>query len=470
MIPAHPGDRHLRWFCLGYGLLILYSSTVVGPLGFHFVYLDPIQALHQLLAICFAADGLDPRADWIGNLLMLVPFGFLTAASLWPRRAAFRLPAAVTALAICAAVILAIKYLQLFFPARTVTLNGIVDQGIGAVVGCVGYAVWDVLVRRSGGRGNPVAALVMGLRLYAAALVIFLLMPMDFALNAADVQGCIERLRDTVLALPGDGYPPLIRLALIVASSAAFIPVGMLLSFVRKGMFRVSRGVLAVTLIGLLVTSAVFALTAMVMSASPSMPAILYRTAGVAAGAVAMIWVSKGDPLRYRIWIRTLVPWLAIPYVAMLIAANRLWSVDWLAPLDAAGQVDPLGLMPLFDYYTVTKVEAAKNIIAHLVMYMPAGVGLWFFYPGPHTPRRAFVLAAVLAFAVEFARYFRPGLEGDINAVVLAGVSAWAAAWLMPKVWSMLTALARQSGPPPVRVWDRRGAIGGEPLGEIEDF
>ncbi|HEX4368006.1 MAG TPA: VanZ family protein, partial [Rhodopila sp.] len=272
-IPTHAGNRHFRWFCLGYGVLVLYSSTVVGPLGFHFVYLDPVQALHRFVAIRFVANGSDQRADWVGNLLMLVPFGFLMAASIRPRRPMFRLPAAIVALAICAAVILAIKYLQLFFPPRTVTLNYVAAQGIGAAVGCVGFAVWDARMRRSSGRRNPVATLVLALRLYAAALVIFLLMPLDFALNAADLQTCIGRLPGAVLALPGGGRPLLIRVTLIVAASAAFIPVGVLLTLVRKGVFRASRGVLGATLIGLLGTSAIFAVTMLVISSAPSMPA-----------------------------------------------------------------------------------------------------------------------------------------------------------------------------------------------------
>ena len=181
----------------------------------------------------------------------------------------------------------------------------------------------------------------------------------------------------------------------------------------------------------------------------------------------------KADLPRYRGLIRTCVPWLAVPYLAILIAVNRLWSLDWRPAHDVATQVDPLGLMPLFDYYIVTKAEAAKNIVAHVVMYLPIGVGLWFRDPGPRSPWRAFALAAMLSFAVELARYFRPGLEGDVNAVVLAGLSAWAAAWLMPNVWSMLTALARQSAPAPARTWDRRRATdkrGSQPLGEIEHF
>ena len=110
---------------------MLYSSTAVGPTGFHFVSLDPVEAFHRFLATRFVASGSDQRADWMGNLLMLVPFGFLVAGAIWPRRAAFRLPAAAGTMLICMAAILAIKYLQLFFPPRTVTLNYIVAQGAG---------------------------------------------------------------------------------------------------------------------------------------------------------------------------------------------------------------------------------------------------------------------------------------------------------------------------------------------------
>jgi glycopeptide antibiotics resistance protein len=465
-----PGNRRFGWLCLAYGLLILYSSTVVGPLGFHFVFRDPLQALHQFLAIRFVANGSDQRADWMGNLLMLVPFGFLVAAAVWPRRPVFRLAAAIGALLICATVILAIKYLQLFFPPRTVDLNYVAAQGIGAIIGCVGFIVWHQRIRRSAGRRNPVAALVLTLRLYTGALLIFLLMPLDFALNAADLQTQIGRLPDTVLALPGDGRPLLIRVTLIVAVSAAFIPVGMLLTFVRKGVFRVARGVLAATLIGLLLTSGIFALTTLVISASPAMAAIVYRTAGIAAGAASIRWLIKRDPIRYRIRIRAWVPWLVIPYLAMLLAVNRLWSLDWRPAHDVATHVDSLRLMPLFNYYIVTKGEAAKNIVAHLVMYLPIGVGLWFRDPGPRTARRACALAALLSLTIELGRYFRPGLEGDLNAVVLAGLSAWAAVRLTPKIWSMLTTLARQSAPAPTRIWDRRGAADAESLGEIEHF
>jgi VanZ family protein len=471
--PVLFGQRPYGWLGLGYAMLVLYSSTAVGPAGFNFVSLDPVEAFHRFLATPLVASGSDQRADWMGNLLMLVPFGFLVAGTIWPRRAAFRLPAAIGTMLICMAAILTIKYLQLFFPPRTVTLNYIVAQGAGAAIGCACFAVWQERIGPSVSRRNPIVALVLVLRLYFAALLVFLLMPLDFALNPADLWAQAARLPDTVLALPGGERPLAVRLMLIAAASAAFIPVGMLSVLVRTGVYRVRRGLLAVTVKGLAITAGIFALSALVMGAAPIMGSILYRTAGVVAGAAMLRWLARQDAARLRHVLRGMVPWMIPPYLLALLLANRLLSLHWLSPAGAIEQAHPLGLLPLFDYYIVTKADAAKNIVAHAVMYLPVGAGLWLRDPAPRSIRRAFGLAALLSFAVELGRCFRPGLQGDVNAVVLAGLSAMAAAGVMPIIWSMLATLARQSAPPPARVWDRRGVAGGvagEPLGEVEQF
>jgi hypothetical protein len=111
----------------------------------------------------------------------------------------------------------------------------------------------------------------------------------------------------------------------------------------------------------------------------------------------------------------------------------------------------------LFDYYIVTKAEAAKNIVAHLVMYAPIGAMAWL------SGRRAAAAPAALglAFCIELARYFRPGLEGDVNAVVLAGLSAGFTAAAMPSVWQLLEGVALpkpSASGPGVIGWRERAA------------
>jgi hypothetical protein len=84
------------------------------------------------------------------------------------------------------------------------------------------------------------------------------------------------------------------------------------------------------------------------------------------------------------------------------------------------------------------------------------------------------MLAGVLALCVETARYLRPGLEGDINAVAVGSSGAWLAAKVMPSVWAMLETLVRHTAFVPESPMQQRGlpmASGLEHLSaEIEHF
>ena len=467
-----PADKgRLAVLCLIYVALMLYSSTVIGPLGVNFVYRDPAEIFRDFLATPYVFHGSDQRADWIGNLMMLVPFGFLLGGLFWPR-SAWRMPiAALATLIVAELVILAIKYLQLFFPPRTVTLNYIIAQTAGAAIGWLCYAVWHHRVAVPSRRRDLVATFVLLLRLYTGALMVFTLMPLDFALDAADLSAQWDRLPDTILVLPGGGRPLSVRIVLIAMAMAAFIPVGMLLTFTKRGVYYVGTGLATVTLWGLLLTSALFVTSTLVISAYPTMPSIFYRTLGIIIGCVSIRWLSRRDPKALRSLLRAAVPWLAVPYLLTVLLVNRLLSLDWQTPRQAIDHLYVLGLLPLFDFYIVTKAEAAKNIVGHLVMFAPVGVLAWLRHDKP-VGGRAFAIAAGLSLIVEAGRYLRPGLEGDINAVALAGIAALAGARAMPAVWAMVEALCARTPSGSARRWQSRSKGGRAPrvLGEVEEF
>jgi hypothetical protein len=121
---------------------------------------------------------------------------------------------------------------------------------------------------------------------------------------------------------------------------------------------------------------------------------------------------------------------------------NGLLSLEWITPARAADDFYIYGLIPLYDYYIVTKPQAAKNIIGHAILYAPIGVMLWLRAKHDGGKASAFVLAALLSAMVETGRFLRPGLVPDINAIPVAGVGAWAAFALMPMLWRMLSAVA----------------------------
>ena len=142
----------------------------------------------------------------------------------------------------------------------------------------------------------------------------------------------------------------------------------------------------------------------------------------------------------------------------------------------AMAETYPLGLLPLFDYYIVTKADAAKNIVAHALMYIPIGVAVWLRAPRRGAMAVAFILGASLSAAIEVARYLRPGLEGDINAIAVGGLAAMLTVPAMDLAWSLLGELARRSAAARQHEAEQRTAAVSEPaqsatpIGEVEQY
>jgi VanZ family protein len=471
-----PNKRTALVLSLMLAVVMTYASTLIGPVGIDYVPRDPAEAWQILLHVRFRPTGSDQRADWMGNLMMLVPYGFVVTATLWPRRMVWLKPLALlAALAICFVTIVAIKYLQIFFPPRTVSLNYITAQSVGSLAGSLGCILWFERIARVVHHGDAVAGLVVALRLYLLALVLFLLMPLDFALDPADLANQFARLPATISAIPGEGLPLPVRVALQLAAMAGFMPIGMLLAFRRTGRHRIMRGLWSVTLRGLLLSTAIYGLSTLVMGANPAVVAIAYRTAGVVIGAALLSWLVRQEPERLRTWAAAAVPYLAVVYLLTLAAVNRVISTEWRSWAQAMAETYSLGRLPLFDYYIVTKADAAKNIVAHALMYMPLGVAVWLRAPRRGAMALAGTLGVLLSAAIEVARYLRPGLEGDINAVAVGGLAAMLTVPLMDLAWSLLTELAQRSAAAKDRQWDQRDtdappALDGTVTGEAEYY
>jgi VanZ family protein len=484
--------RHV--FALGallYALFVTYGSTLIGPQGPNFVPMPWPEAGQAFLerALVWAPTGSDQRADWMGNLLMLVPLGCLVAGTLWPaaagRHGARPLPAAIVALALCVLFVLAVKFAQLFFPPRTVTLNYVTAQTIGATIGVLLFWLgWERLATLGRGMAaHPRESLAALLRLYTAGLLLFMLLPLDFALSGQDIAAQLDRLGEVLTNLPGADRPPLVQAALLLAGTVALVPVGMALALgggdghARRGRpaapgvgIELRRSVARATFLGFLMMLAVLGLTTMLMSGAPSLVTLVYRTAGIAAGAALMHWLTRQDPMAIRHRLAATVPWLVLPYLLLLLGVKELLSWDWQTPAEALDSVNQLGLMPFFYWYIVSKAEAAKNIVAHAAMYAPIGAMVWLRHGRPSS---AFLLALLLGLLVETARFLRPEMQGDVNAVLVGAVSAWLVAWLMPVAWWLLGCVARPMAAAPVSApaqvgWRARAAAasrrGPEPL------
>ncbi len=465
-------------------LTILYASTVIGPVGPHFVPIDFSEAVSRFLSMPLARNGSDQRADWMGNLAMLVPLGFMSAAWFSPSRRHVVL-AGIAAFAVCVGFVLAVKFAQLFFPPRTVTLNYVLAQTAGAAIGIILRGVLGRHAAALAPNANRMETFRAVLRLYSVIVFLFFLTPLDFALNLEDLAIQLEKLPETFTTISGEGRPAVVRFALALASIAMTMPIGALLTLRNERRLVAGRSVAAATWIGFCWMILIFALTTLVISGAASLPGVFLRVIGIALGAWGLRWFASQDPRKIRRRLAALLPWAVPVYLAALLAVNGLISTDWIGPDAAAADFYRLGLYPLFNYYIVTKAQAAKNIAAHAVMYAPIGVFIWLRARDGGGKGAAFFLAALLSAIVEGGRFLRPGLVPDINAIPLAGAAAWAALAAMPAIWNIASAISRDGGASPEPLqggdggadWRDRDKIrrtrrreAAEATGEVEEY
>ncbi len=425
---------------------IVYVSVVVGPLGFHFVPMTLDEAWQTFLRTRYVQLGSDQQPDWMANLLMFVPAGFLMAGTFWPRRAkGSRVVAAVAALVVSVGLVLVIKFAQLYFPPRTVTLNYILAQSLGSLVGIL---LFGLLARRLFAVARAVLAggqraLDGALALYCVALFFFFLFPLDFVLTAADLSHRLEGLPQLLFTWPGVGRPMAIRLVLLVAGTASTIPLGMLIA-ARRPLMSVRRA----TVLGFILMAMVTAATVMVQSASPSLFAILYRTVGIAAGAAIRRRMYIVPVARWQAVAARAVPWILPPYVLAVLLVNGLLTTHWRSFAEALAAFDSRGLIPFWNYYIVSKAQATASLIVHALMFAPVGMMVWLRYGGG-AGATSFAVGAAFVFAVivEIGRWMRPGLLPDISDAFVAAAAAGLALKLMPTVFRMLS---RTSGDEPM--------------------
>ena len=432
---GRPTRGRLALWALIYALIVLYSSLAVGPSGFNFVPMNIGHAWDRFLQTPYLINGSDQRADWMANLIMLIPLGFLLCGIFDPRRGvALRVAGSLLALALCVVFVLGVKFLQLFFPGRTVSLNYITAQCLGSAAGILLFWPLNGLLFVKHKAMNGRKLVIRLLAAYAVAYFIYVLMPLDFTLSAEDLHGRLLAIRDVLWSWPGYGRSTIIRLLLVTANFLAAIPLGLLLALEAKD--RSPVWYCAVSLIAMLV---VFFLKLFVMSAALHLMAIGYTTAGMLAGVGLAKTIGPEAVKTARALLLRSLPLLAPVYVLTVLYVNNLLSLHWRSIPQALDALNPRGLIPFWNWYIVSKAHAVESQAVHAIMFMPIGIMLSL----RRTAKRsnaglAAMLALVFALLVETGRWFRPDLAPDFYEAATAALAAWLTVKLMPSVWRVL--------------------------------
>ncbi len=442
-----------RWVILAawlYFAFVVYGSLV----PFHFYDLTPGGAWSQFIHIRFLNLGMAARADWIANLVLYVPLGFLLRAALAERGPRYASP---SALGLCLITAVAVEFLQVYAPARTVSLNDLMAEAVGALLGVLAYRfsgnpVSGLVERLAAGGG---ATLRTALLLYTAAYLILSVFPFDFVLSGAELSAKFAAAHSHAAFLAG-GCERLVRcFAKLAAEIIAAVPIGAWLGLrARRGS---SVNVLGALLLGTVLGVAIEGAQLLLVSGVSQGASVLTRAFGVTAGFAATCAFDREQLHRWRGYRHWLVAIAALAYVPMLAAVNGLFSGSWRGMEAAAAELTKLHWIPFYYHYYTSEASAFASLLAVGTMYAPVGVGYWIWYASGRSGQGfSFVpgvLSACLALLMEAGKLFieprRPD-PTDLLVAFGAGLLAYGATQLLSsRSWRTAAVDAPDTDPRP---------------------
>jgi VanZ family protein len=416
-----PGQERF-WLLLGafaFLAFVVYGSLV--PLRFQAVPWD--QALERFRSMPYLALGIGSRADWVSNILLFIPLCFLWSGVIWPqRRPAWRIVAAAVVLGAAVALSVAIEFVQIFFPPRTVSLNDIVAEAAGAAIG---IALWWTLGQRvlrwlqalplARGRANVAQRLLV---VYLLVLFGYNLLPLDLTISPVEVY---HKWREgKVIWLPftthyEDGAQ---RAYDLVTDIAIWVPAAALWVLTAQRT-RLQAWTLAVTaalmleLLQLFVYSRVSDSTDVVMAA-------LGAAIGIALVRPRLATATARRPQQRPgalLWAVAAVCWAAV------LAAVFWYPFDF--NLDRSflrDRVASLHRVPFETYYYGTEFRAITEVLRKMLFFAPLGLllfrlgrGLPTALPRPLVHFGMLILIASVATGIESVQILLPGKFADFT-------------------------------------------------------
>ncbi len=426
----------ITYTALAYLCFVIYGSLV--PLDFKDVPWD--QALQHFGAIPWLAMDTISRADWVANLVLYMPLAFLLVWAQRPRSSAGYWAASIVTLAVCVALALGIEFTQMYFPPRTVSLNDIVAEIIGSVLG---LGLWLVIgegiarrFMRLGERND--GALAAAFVLYLSAYLAVSFFPFDFVVASNELAARLANGRNGWLLSPATcGGSELRCIAKLVEEALAVVPLGVLLTWRWLRVPGVASMVIAVGAGALL--GVVIELTQLFLESGISQGAsVLTRALGMGLGVVLyqrVLAQSLSD--RARRWIRVSAV-LALPFyllvLALLLNGHRS---HWLSWQDGIARLQAVNFLPFYYHYYTSEAVALASLLFVVVAYAPLGVLAYLWQLGALRRMGAVIpalLAAIVATVAEFSKLFQLAEHPDPTNVLLAALAAAAAyrllAWM----------------------------------------
>lgn len=439
--PSHPPGFHARSLFLVWLAFLLYGSL----LPFELRDIGFAEAVEQFTRIRYLDLGAASRADWIANILLYIPLAWL-GLDWMSRHSRPSFATRISVLALCTSIALGIEFLQTFFAPRTVSLNDLIAEFIGSLLGIV---LWhrcrdflhDLLRTARAGRQN---ALNAAINLYVVAYLLLSLFPYDLLVSWQEFQDKLASPQVGWL-VAGVCQSRVRCLASLGAEALALMPLGLLVTLARP-----DTDLRRLTLFGLGAGLLLEALQLSLYSGVSQGISILTRPAGLLLGATAGYWLRRRTRLRIATTVWRLGGPLLFPWALGVLALNGVLKTPDL-PLGMAWErLQEVRLLPFYHHYFTTETHAVASLLAQFCMYAPLGLLAWSQRARRgklHRPCRSLALVGVVAaLPVELGKLFYSGLHPDLTNLLIAATAV--AVTCRTLDWLITLTHARQDTPP----------------------
>jgi VanZ family protein len=427
---------------LAYLFFVIYGSLV--PLDYHYKKWD--EALQAFTHIRYLELGIDSRADWIANILLYIPLTFIWGAIVAQSpRATVRMIGFCAVLLTSIALSIGIEFTQTFFPQRTVSLNDIIAEIIGSILGIalwIGMGAriskWLAHLRNSHHVGRD-AALTGALSLYLLAYVSYSLFPFDFVVSTTELAARLANDHSAWLFSSASCNSTSRCTANFLIEILTALPLGIAVARLNGAMSasRVIAAMVLGALLGLLIESAQLFLNSGVSQGA----SLLSRSAGAGLGAFVYqrYWkTSAGHELFSAPKLRFLALLGTPIYLIGLIVTQNWHFHDWLSWETGLKRLPQIHFLPFYYHYFTSETAALASLLRIAASYAPIGIILWMSDKGKqHGARVSALVAAFVTAAFEFAKLFQTHLRPDPTNVLIAATSA-AAGYALVNWWNAL--------------------------------
>jgi VanZ family protein len=432
---APPSGRPARFhagLAAAFAAFVVYGSLV----PFHYQPLPPGEADARFREVCSRPVRVESRSDWAANILLFVPLGYLCMGARYAGGRGGGLLGAAATVAGCAAFSALIEFTQLYFPPRVSSLNDIVAETVGAVLG---IALWIAAGRRltrgaraawaGTGGGGAAARLLIA---YLVVLALVQVFPPNLTLSPVELYhkykaGLVRPVPFAYWAVdPRDG----VRKAL--EGAAWFLPLGLLAARVprwRAG----GRAAREVFILGLGTAAGAEFLRLFVVTHSCD-------ASDVATNGFAVLygWCVGLSSRRPAVRVLAAAGWI------VALAYLNWYPFDFHFDATASATRREISWLPFADYLQSSYLEAAQGAADKAIQFFVLGALLAPSRRPAGAPAWAAIGAAgILAVLFEAGQLCLPTRFPSVTDVLVetssAGLGLWAWARLRQARTSNLT-------------------------------